>query len=180
MAAVVDPKTGKVLAMGQRPSFNPNVRDVTNYYNDLVSYSFEPGSTMKIFTLAAAIQEGVYNGGEQYKSGSYSVSKKISRLKTIMAATAGARSHLMKVLNAPQTSRLRSLPMINSAQTASINICGSSIFTTKRASTCLEKRTAKSILNICVIKYQLPLVKVQRSRRSSSFRPRQRSRITEK
>ncbi|MDI5788135.1 penicillin-binding transpeptidase domain-containing protein [Bacillus licheniformis] len=34
--------------MGQRPSFNPNVRDVTNYYNDLVSYSFEPGSTMKI------------------------------------------------------------------------------------------------------------------------------------
>ncbi|MBU8582480.1 penicillin-binding protein [Bacillus paralicheniformis] len=81
MAAVVDPKTGKVLAMGQRPSFNPNVRDVTNYYNDLVSYSFEPGSTMKIFTLAAAIQEGVYNGGEPYKSGSYSVSKKDKPIK---------------------------------------------------------------------------------------------------
>ena len=127
MAAVVDPKTGKVLAMGQRPSFNPNVRDVTNYYNDLVSYSFEPGSTMKIFTLAAAIQEGVYNGGEQYKSGSYSVSKKISRSKTITVETAGARSLLMKVLNAPQTSRLRSLPTINSARTGSINICGNSI-----------------------------------------------------
>ena len=39
MAAVVDPKTGKVLAMGQRPSFNPNMRDVTNYYNDLISYA---------------------------------------------------------------------------------------------------------------------------------------------
>ncbi|MEC3606989.1 penicillin-binding protein [Bacillus glycinifermentans] len=76
MAAVVDPKTGKVLAMGQRPSFDPNKRDVTNYYNDLVSYSFEPGSTMKIFTLAAAIEEGVYNGGDSYKSGTYSVSKK--------------------------------------------------------------------------------------------------------
>ncbi|KAA6452965.1 penicillin-binding protein [Bacillus swezeyi] len=81
MAAVVDPKTGKVLAMGQRPSFNPNKRNVTNYYNDLISYSFEPGSTMKIFTLAAAIEEGVYNGGEEYKSGSYSVSKKDKPIK---------------------------------------------------------------------------------------------------
>lgn len=73
MAAVVDPKTGKVLAMGQRPSFDPNTRDVTNYYNDLISYAYEPGSTMKIFTLAAAIQENVYNGNEKYKSGTYKV-----------------------------------------------------------------------------------------------------------
>ncbi|MEC1678680.1 penicillin-binding protein 2B [Bacillus mojavensis] len=73
MAAVVDPKTGKVLAMGQRPSFDPNTRDVTNYYNDLISYAYEPGSTMKIFTLAAAIQENVYNGNEKYKSGTYIV-----------------------------------------------------------------------------------------------------------
>ena len=29
MAAVVEPKTGKVLAMGQRPSFDPNIRNVT-------------------------------------------------------------------------------------------------------------------------------------------------------
>ncbi len=81
MAAVVDPKTGKVLAMGQRPSFDPNKRNVSNYYNDLVSYPFEPGSTMKIFTLAAAIEEGVYNGKDRYKSGSYSVSKKDKPIK---------------------------------------------------------------------------------------------------
>ncbi|KXZ22070.1 penicillin-binding protein 2B [Bacillus nakamurai] len=73
MAAVVEPKTGKVLAMGQRPSFDPNIRNVTNYYNDLVSYSYEPGSTMKIFTLAAAIQENVFNANEKYKSGTYEV-----------------------------------------------------------------------------------------------------------
>ncbi|MDK2598973.1 penicillin-binding protein [Bacillus stercoris] len=73
MAAVVDPKTGKVLAMGQRPSFDPNKRDVTNYYNDLISYAYEPGSTMKIFTLAAAMQENVFNANEQYKSGTYKV-----------------------------------------------------------------------------------------------------------
>lgn len=73
MAAVVDPKTGKVLAMGQRPSFDPNKRDVTNYYNDLISYAYEPGSTMKIFTLAAAMQENVFNANEQYKSGTFEV-----------------------------------------------------------------------------------------------------------
>ncbi|BBP89101.1 hypothetical protein BsIDN1_27190 [Bacillus safensis] len=45
--------------MGQRPSFfNLNELDITNYNNDVISYAFEPGSTMKIFTLAAAIQEG--------------------------------------------------------------------------------------------------------------------------
>lgn len=73
MAAVVEPKTGKVLAMGQRPSFDPNIRNVTNYYNDLVSYAYEPGSTMKIFTLAAAIQENVFAANEKYKSGTYKV-----------------------------------------------------------------------------------------------------------
>lgn len=59
--------------MGQRPSFDPNKRDVTNYYNDLISYAYEPGSTMKIFTLAAAMQENVFNANEQYKSGTYKV-----------------------------------------------------------------------------------------------------------
>ncbi|MGP1907392.1 penicillin-binding protein [Metabacillus sp. JX24] len=70
---VADPKTGKILAMGQRPSFDPNVRDINNYYNDAVAYPFEPGSTMKIFTLAAAIEEGVFNPNELYKSGIYRV-----------------------------------------------------------------------------------------------------------
>ncbi|MCM3594410.1 penicillin-binding protein [Metabacillus idriensis] len=70
---VADPKTGKILAMGQRPSFDPNVRDINNYYNDAVAYPFEPGSTMKIFTLAAAIEEGVFNRNELYQSGAYKV-----------------------------------------------------------------------------------------------------------
>jgi penicillin-binding protein 2B len=71
MAIVADPKTGKILAMSSRPSFNPNIRDIENYTNYAISAAFEPGSTMKIFTLAAAIQEGVYKGSEQYQSGSY-------------------------------------------------------------------------------------------------------------
>ncbi|MCD7033897.1 penicillin-binding protein [Metabacillus sp. GX 13764] len=73
IAIVADPKTGKILAMGQRPSFDPNKRNITNYYSDAVGYPFEPGSTMKIYTVASAMEEGVYNGKEKYKSGTYKV-----------------------------------------------------------------------------------------------------------
>ncbi|WP_349410408.1 penicillin-binding protein [Pseudalkalibacillus sp. SCS-8] len=68
---VADPKTGQILAMSNRPSFNPNIRDITNYTNYAIGSAFEPGSTMKVFTLAAAIEEGVYNGGAFYESGKY-------------------------------------------------------------------------------------------------------------
>ncbi len=70
IAIVADPKTGEILAMSNRPSFNPNhYEQITNYMNYAVSDRFEPGSTMKMFTLAAAIEEGVYNGQETYQSG---------------------------------------------------------------------------------------------------------------
>ena len=55
---VMDAKTGEILAMTDRPSFNPNLRDMTDFTNFAVSSRFEPGSTMKIFTLAAAIDAG--------------------------------------------------------------------------------------------------------------------------
>ncbi|MGY3714014.1 penicillin-binding protein [Sutcliffiella cohnii] len=72
---VADPKTGEILAMSTRPTFNLNTRVglSTNWNNDAVSSRFEPGSTMKIFTLAAAIEEGVYNGNHYFQSGSYKV-----------------------------------------------------------------------------------------------------------
>jgi penicillin-binding protein 2B len=73
IGVVADPKSGKILAMGQRPSFDPNTRDITSYYNDVISYPYEPGSTMKIFTLAGAIEEGVYNGNAKFQSGVYSI-----------------------------------------------------------------------------------------------------------
>ncbi|MED4452766.1 penicillin-binding protein [Metabacillus fastidiosus] len=81
IAVVADPKTGQILAMGQRPSFDPNKRNINYYYNDVVSYPFEPGSTMKIFTLAAAIEEGVYNGNAFFSSGSYMASKRAPLIK---------------------------------------------------------------------------------------------------
>lgn len=74
MAAVIEPKTGKVLAMANRPTFNPNEPDINHYLNGVVSDAFEPGSSMKIFTLSAAVDAGVYNGQEQYQSGTYKIS----------------------------------------------------------------------------------------------------------
>ncbi|SHF49390.1 penicillin-binding protein [Ornithinibacillus halophilus] len=77
-AIVMDPKTGEIVAMGNRPSYNPNnPADVKNWYNDAISSPFEPGSTIKMFTWASAIEEGVYNGTEGFKSGTYRVSDRI-------------------------------------------------------------------------------------------------------
>ncbi|MBU8907117.1 penicillin-binding protein [Desertibacillus haloalkaliphilus] len=74
IAIVADPKSGEILAMSNRPSFNPNLYEqITNYTNYAVSDRFEPGSTFKVFTLAAAIEEGVYNGEDTFQSGSYQV-----------------------------------------------------------------------------------------------------------
>ncbi|MED1112846.1 penicillin-binding protein [Bacillus paramycoides] len=70
---VADPKTGKILAMSSKPSYDPNQRNIDYYFNDAIANAFEPGSTMKIFTLAAAINEGVYNGQDFYQSGTYQV-----------------------------------------------------------------------------------------------------------
>lgn len=73
-ATVINPKTGEIIAMGSRPSYNPNdLGNVTNWYNDIVSTPIEPGSTMKIFTLASAIEEGVYNPNDTYQSGTYKI-----------------------------------------------------------------------------------------------------------
>lgn len=75
MTIVADPNTGEILAMSNRPSFNPNFyEEITNYTNYSISSRFEPGSTMKIFTLAAAIEDNVYKGDEIYQSGSYQIS----------------------------------------------------------------------------------------------------------
>ncbi|KAA0548031.1 PASTA domain-containing protein [Bacillus sp. BGMRC 2118] len=71
---VADPKTGAILAMSSRPTYNPNNIPANAYMlNDAIALQFEPGSTMKIFTLATAIEEGVFNPNEAYQSGSYRV-----------------------------------------------------------------------------------------------------------
>ncbi len=69
--AVMEIDTGKILAWGQSPSFDPNTLDITDYNNYGTQIPYEPGSTLKTFTYAAAINEGVYDGTEEVYSGPY-------------------------------------------------------------------------------------------------------------
>ncbi len=62
MAIVMDPKTGAILALAQAPSFNPNCFQGfgrETWRNRAITDPFEPGSTMKIFLAAAAIESGL-------------------------------------------------------------------------------------------------------------------------
>ena len=70
---VADAKTGAILASGSVPSFDPNKLNITNYLNPLVSYAYEPGSTMKIFSFMAAMEAGIYDGNKTYQSGTIQV-----------------------------------------------------------------------------------------------------------
>ncbi len=73
---VADAKTGKILSYATNPSFDPNTRNITNYLDDISGIAFEPGSTMKIYTYMAALENGVYNGKATYKSGSFTTKDK--------------------------------------------------------------------------------------------------------
>lgn len=61
---VMDPKTGGILAMASRPSYDPfkwGDFDETSYKNPAVADSYEPGSTFKALVMAAALNEDVVN-----------------------------------------------------------------------------------------------------------------------
>ena len=71
---IMDAKTGAVLATASDPGFDPNVRNISNYMDIFCQTPYEPGSTMKTFTYMAAMENGVYDGSETYKSGTYETS----------------------------------------------------------------------------------------------------------
>jgi len=59
---VLDLRTGEVLALANLPAFNPNNRatlDARHARNRVITDTFEPGSTLKPFTVAAALEAGV-------------------------------------------------------------------------------------------------------------------------
>ena len=71
--AVMEVDTGRLLAVGQFPSFDPNKKDITNYQSFLTQQIYEPGSTLKAFTYAAAIDAGVYRGSDTFNSATFIV-----------------------------------------------------------------------------------------------------------
>ncbi len=69
-AIVMDPNTGKVVAMANYPSFDPNnyskTTDYSVFQNQVVSNAFEPGSGIKVFTMATGLDKGVVTPDSTY------------------------------------------------------------------------------------------------------------------
>ena len=66
----MDPKTGEIIAMCSVPDYDPNnYKDVSNinvYNNPVIFSQFEPGSTFKSITMAAALDQGKVNPSSTY------------------------------------------------------------------------------------------------------------------
>ncbi|KRL12303.1 cell division protein FtsI [Levilactobacillus zymae DSM 19395] len=78
-AVLMNAKTGAILAATQRPTFNATTKAGLGqiWRNTLVQDAYEPGSTMKIFTLASSINSGNYNGNATYQSGRYTIGNQV-------------------------------------------------------------------------------------------------------
>lgn len=67
---VMDPQTGRVLAMANLPSYDPanygEVESASVYQNNTISNAYEPGSIMKLFTVGAGLNEGVITPESTY------------------------------------------------------------------------------------------------------------------
>jgi cell division protein FtsI/penicillin-binding protein 2 len=74
-AVVMDPQTGQVLAMANYPTYNPEkYNKVTNpqaFNNAIISQPYEPGSVMKTFTIATALDKGVITPKSTYNNTDY-------------------------------------------------------------------------------------------------------------
>ncbi|QIK70924.1 penicillin-binding protein [Erysipelothrix sp. HDW6C] len=69
---VVEAKTGRVLGWGEYPGLDPD--NPNNTYEDGVSqWTYEPGSTMKTFSVASAIDTGKWDDAETFYSGAFYV-----------------------------------------------------------------------------------------------------------
>jgi len=75
---MLDPKTGEVLAMVTYPGFDPNKYrdyDVSRYKNRVITDVYEPGSTFKLVTAAAALKSHIYNLNDKIfcENGNYKI-----------------------------------------------------------------------------------------------------------
>lgn len=99
----MNPKTGEILAMSSRPNFNPNQYQTASVEvinrNLPIWMTYEPGSTFKIITLSASLQEQTINlfNDNYYDSGSIRVEN--ARIKCWKAGGHGAETMLQVVEN---------------------------------------------------------------------------------
>ena len=81
---ILDARNGEILAMVNQPAYNPNNRDnlqVDHLRNRAITDVFEPGSTVKPFTVAAALESGKYQPKTIIDTapGTYRVGRKVIR-----------------------------------------------------------------------------------------------------
>ncbi len=66
---IIEPKTGKILAMASNPTFNSNKyanSNVADFRNPIISDTYEPGSVFKIITMAAGLDSGMISPNTTY------------------------------------------------------------------------------------------------------------------
>ncbi len=72
----MDPKTGRILAIGNRPDFDPasyNDFSAENRRNGAIHLNYEPGSVFKIITSAAALEEGAVTPESNFYDPGYAI-----------------------------------------------------------------------------------------------------------
>lgn len=95
-ATLVHAKTGDILATSQRPSFNSDTKagldaEDFSWQNLLYQANYEPGSTLKVLTLAAAIDAGVFDPNEMYFNDQLVVADAIIRDWDVNAGVSSGR-----------------------------------------------------------------------------------------
>ncbi|KXG78486.1 Stage V sporulation protein D [Fervidicola ferrireducens] len=98
---VMDPNTGEILALANKPDYDPN--NYKNYpssiwRNSAVSDVYEPGSTFKIVTAAAALEEGVVSPDDKFYDPGYVVVSGV-RIKCWRAGGHGSQTFAQVVQN---------------------------------------------------------------------------------
>ena len=68
---IMDAKTGKLLAISNYPSFDPNERNIKNYVDLFLNEPVEPGSVFKSFVYGNAINDQKLDVDDTYQSGKF-------------------------------------------------------------------------------------------------------------
>lgn len=103
LGIVMDPKSGEILAISSRPNFSPsNYKDYTTEEinrNLPVWMTYEPGSTFKIITLAASLEEKLVDLNEEHYHDSGSITVENARIKCWKAGGHGSQTFMEVVQN---------------------------------------------------------------------------------
>lgn len=103
LAMVMNPNTGEILAMGSNPSFDSNY--YKNYTQEIINRNlpiwknYEPGSTFKIITLAASIEEKTINVFEDHFHDGGAVHVEGARIKCWKKGGHGSQTFMQVVQN---------------------------------------------------------------------------------